>query len=39
VHPYDRIDSQIVYRILTESRRDLADLLELLLAIPDGDAE
>lgn len=31
VHLYDRIDEKIVYRILTEEREDLAELLELLL--------
>jgi uncharacterized protein YutE (UPF0331/DUF86 family) len=31
VHLYDRIDEKIVYRILTEERGDLAELLELLL--------
>ncbi len=31
VHLYDRIDERIVYRILTEERGDLAELLELLL--------
>lgn len=31
VHLYDRIDEKIVYRILTEEREDLTDLLELLL--------
>ena len=31
VHLYDRIDERIVFRILTEEREDLADLLELLL--------
>jgi uncharacterized protein YutE (UPF0331/DUF86 family) len=33
VHLYDRIDPQIVYRIVSERRRDLLELLELLLAI------
>lgn len=38
VHLYDRIDPQIVYRILVEDRRDLASLLGLLLvAEPDRD--
>jgi len=32
VHLYDRIDERIVYRILTEERGDLAELLELFLA-------
>jgi len=31
VHLYDRIDEKIVYRILTEERGDLTELLELLL--------
>jgi len=31
VHLYDRIDEKIVYRILTEERGDLVELLELLL--------
>jgi uncharacterized protein YutE (UPF0331/DUF86 family) len=31
VHLYDRIDEKIVYRILTEERGDLAELLDLLL--------
>lgn len=35
VHLYDAVDERIVYRILTEERGDLAELLELLLAIPD----
>lgn len=33
VHLYDRIDSAIVYRILTEDRPDLTALLDSLLAI------
>jgi uncharacterized protein YutE (UPF0331/DUF86 family) len=33
VHLYDRVDTRIVYRVLTEQRGDLAELLELLLAI------
>jgi uncharacterized protein YutE (UPF0331/DUF86 family) len=33
VHLYDRIDEQIVYRILTEERGELAELLELLLDV------
>ena len=33
VHLYDRIDERIVYRILTEERQDLAELLELLLGV------
>jgi uncharacterized protein YutE (UPF0331/DUF86 family) len=32
VHLYDRLDSSIVYRIVTEDRRDLVALLDLLLA-------
>ena len=32
VHLYDRIDSEIVYRVLTEDRDDLAELMRLLLA-------
>jgi uncharacterized protein YutE (UPF0331/DUF86 family) len=35
VHLYDRIDERIVYRILTEERADIAELLELLLDILD----
>lgn len=35
VHLYDRVDARIVYRVLTEHRRDLAELGDLLLAIPD----
>ncbi len=35
VHLYDRIDERIVYRILTEERGDLAELLELFLDILD----
>jgi uncharacterized protein YutE (UPF0331/DUF86 family) len=31
VHLYDRIDPEIVYRIVTEDRGDLRDLLGLLL--------
>jgi len=33
VHLYDRIDPQIVHRVVRERRRDLIDLLDLLLAI------
>ena len=33
VHLYDRIDESIVYRILTEERRDLEELVELYLEI------
>lgn len=33
VHLYDRIDETIVYRILTEERGDLAELLELFIEI------
>jgi uncharacterized protein YutE (UPF0331/DUF86 family) len=33
VHLYDRIDPEIVYRILTEERSDLVQLLALLLDI------
>lgn len=33
VHLYDRIDPLIVYRVVSERRGDLVDLLELLLAI------
>lgn len=32
VHLYDRVDPQIVFRILTEHRRDLDELARLLLA-------
>lgn len=38
VHLYDRIDPQIVHRVVTERRRDLLDLLDLLLAIEHGSA-
>lgn len=31
VHLYDRVDPQIVYRIVVEDRADLAQLLGLLL--------
>ncbi len=37
VHLYDRIDPQIVYRILTEERQDIEELLLLLLALLDGE--
>lgn len=40
VHLYDRIDERIVYRILTEERGDIADLLDLFLDAlepPEGD--
>lgn len=30
VHLYDRVDPQIVYRVLTEDRADLIDLARLL---------
>ncbi|MCA8953132.1 MAG: DUF86 domain-containing protein [Planctomycetes bacterium] len=33
VHLYDRIDPQIVFRVVTERRVDLIDLLDLLLTI------
>ena len=33
VHLYDRIDPQIVHRVVVERRIDLLDLLDLLLAI------
>ncbi|MFY9345392.1 MAG: DUF86 domain-containing protein [Planctomycetota bacterium] len=33
VHLYDRIDPEIVYRVVRERRGDLLTLLELLLAI------
>ncbi|MEQ9319693.1 MAG: DUF86 domain-containing protein [Polyangiaceae bacterium] len=32
VHLYDRIDPEIVYRVLVEDRGDLVELLDLLLA-------
>jgi uncharacterized protein YutE (UPF0331/DUF86 family) len=32
VHLYDRVDSQIVYRILVQERRDLEQLGQLLVA-------
>ncbi|MCA8975381.1 MAG: DUF86 domain-containing protein [Planctomycetes bacterium] len=35
VHLYDRVDAQRVFEILTLHRKDLATLLDLLLAIPD----
>jgi uncharacterized protein YutE (UPF0331/DUF86 family) len=35
VHMYDDVDDRIVFRILTEERVDLAELLDLLLAIED----
>jgi uncharacterized protein YutE (UPF0331/DUF86 family) len=35
VHLYDRVDARRVYEILTEHRQDIAELLDLLLAIPD----
>lgn len=35
VHVYDRIDPQIVYRILREERSDLNELLRLLLDTPE----
>ncbi len=37
VHLYAHIDPHIVYRILTEDRADLADLLGLLLDASDDD--
>ncbi len=37
VHLYDRIDPQIVYRVVTERRRDLFELLDLLLGIADRE--
>lgn len=37
VHLYDRIDPQIVHRIVSEDRRDLAELLRLLLAAAAGE--
>jgi uncharacterized protein YutE (UPF0331/DUF86 family) len=33
VHLYDRIDPEIVHRVVRERRADLLDLLDLLLAI------
>jgi uncharacterized protein YutE (UPF0331/DUF86 family) len=36
VHLYDRIDPEIVYRVVTERRPELLDLLDLLLAIDTG---
>ena len=36
VHLYDRIDPQIVYRILTENRGDLTELGRLLVSNLDG---
>lgn len=35
VHLYDRMDPEIVYRVLTEDRADLAELLARLLAAAD----
>jgi uncharacterized protein YutE (UPF0331/DUF86 family) len=37
VHLYDRIDERRVYEILTRHRRDLTDLLELILAVLDQE--
>lgn len=37
VHLYDRVDSRIVYEIVTEHRRDLAEILLLLLSIRQPD--
>lgn len=39
VHPYDRVDPQIVYQILTQERADLEGLLGLLLKTLGHDAE
>lgn len=36
VHLYDRVDPEIVYRVLTEERDDLRALLGLLLAAADA---
>jgi len=33
VHLYDRVDPEIVWRVVTERRGDLRDLLDLLLGI------
>lgn len=38
VHLYDRIDERRVYEVLTEHRRDLPELLDLLLAAIDKGA-
>jgi uncharacterized protein YutE (UPF0331/DUF86 family) len=38
VHLYDRIDPEIVYRVVTERRADLLALLDMLLAIVPDDA-
>lgn len=35
VHLYDRVDARVVYEVLTAHRRDLPELLDLLLAIED----
>lgn len=35
VHLYDRVDTARVYEILVDHRGDLAELLDLLLAIPE----
>jgi uncharacterized protein YutE (UPF0331/DUF86 family) len=37
VHLYDRIDPEIVFRILTEERGDLLDLAKLLTKALEGD--
>lgn len=36
VHPYDRVDPEIVYRVVKEDREDLRDLLDLLLKASDS---
>jgi uncharacterized protein YutE (UPF0331/DUF86 family) len=36
VHLYGRIDPEIVYRVLTEDRNDLAELLRLFLTQEEG---
>jgi len=33
VHLYDRVDPEVVYRILTQNRGDLADLAKLLATV------
>ena len=37
VHLYERVDASIVYRVLREERQDLADLMDLLLAVLSED--
>ena len=37
VHLYDRVDPEIVYRVVTEDRDDLRELLRLLLDAADSE--